>query len=333
MRRFKWFIMANSILLFLVVVFFIVSSIRFFSYIHTPASNSKKRVFVYVGKGEPLKLIIESLKNKGIIRRADWFYYYVRLTGEARHIKAGVHMFMMDYTPKKVLLELLNTNPYGVMVTIPPGFTIKQIALLLKRSGFSGKDFIRAAHDRGFIRELTGLSTSSMEGFLYPDTYSFPRDSTPRQIIDVMFDQFKKEWKRVNHSLLIGYSGYKKLIIASIVEKECKDKKQYPMVASVIYNRLKRGMMLQMDSTVIYGMRGGETITEAALRDKDNPYNTYVHRGLPPTPICNPDYDALYAAFHPARTDFLYFVSKHNGELVFSKTLEQHNRNVRRLLK
>jgi len=318
MNLLKKLFIANLILFFFVFAFLVYTIFKFNAFLNTPASHIHKGLYVEVKKNEPVQKLIETLKDKGIIKRGDWFYYYVRLSGEAKSIKAGYHFFYTDYTPKEVLDELVNPKIHTVKITILPEFTLKRIIKILKAKGLNGKEFKKIAYDPDFVEKCIGYKAKSLEGFLYPDTYFIAKGENPKVIAQLMCKRFKEVFKEIKKSDNFTDDDYKKLIIASIVQKEATDEKDMKLVASVIYNRLKRNMFLQMDST----------------RFIDNKsFDTYLHKGLPPQPICNPEKTAIEAAYNPSKSDFLYFISKKNGEMVFSKTLKEHNKNIRKYLK
>ncbi|PMP68528.1 endolytic transglycosylase MltG [Desulfurella multipotens] len=165
-----------------------------------------------------------------------------------------------------------------------------------------------------------------MEGFLGAGDYFVEKKETPSVLIKLMFELFKKDFSDFADFNRIDKSLYDKVIIASMVEKEAKVNSERPLIASVIYNRLKKSMLLQIDSSVIYGIKDfNGKLTLKDLENRENKYNTYMHKGLPPTPICSVSYESLKAAFYPAKTDYLYFVSKNDGRHVFSTTLKQQN--------
>ncbi len=330
MNLYKKIIIFNAIafVLFLIIGGWVI--FKFNQFIHTKASSSNEKVYIQIDKNENIYSIIKKLKKDGIITRGDWFYYYVRLTSQARNIKAGIHMFYKNYTPRQVLKELTNSNIYSKKVRIIEGWTIDKIAKLLANKGFDAEKFRQLADNATLAKKLTGLNIKTLEGFLYPDTYYFAIKEKPLNIIYVMFDRFESIFGEITKRHLPTTDDYKKLIVASIIEKETSDKKDKPIVASVIYNRLKKGMHLQMDSTVIYGDRNfNGYLTKNALKDKDNKYNTYVYKGLPKTPICNPSKDSIEAAYHPAKTDYLFFISN-NKKMIYSKTFKEHTKWIKR---
>ncbi len=318
MTKLRKLIIINSILLFLSLIFLIYTIFRFNAFLNTPASKNHKGLYIKIDKNEPVKHITKKLRKKNLITRGDWFYYYIRLTGQAKNIKAGYHFIRRDYTPKQILEELVNPKLHTVKLTILPGYDLKKIEQLMKKNGLDLSGFKKLEHNPEFVKECSGYRAPSLEGFLYPDSYFVAKEESARVIAKLMCRQFKRVFKETTKRDNFTENDYKKLIIASIIQKEATDEKDMKLVASVIYNRLKRKMRLQMDST----------------RSIDNKsYNTYLKRGLPPTPICNPERSAIYAAYNPKKSPFLFFISKKNGEMVFSKTLKQHDNNIRKYLK
>ena len=318
MTKLKKLIIANGILFLFILAFLIYTIFKFNAFLNTPASQNHRGVYIKIEKNEPIKQLIKKLKQKNLITRSDWFYYYIRLTGEAKNIKAGYHFIRRDYTPKQILDELVNPKLHTVKLTILPGYDLKKIEQLMKENGLDYSGFKKLEHNAKFIKECSGYKALSLEGFLYPDSYFVAKEESARVIAKLMCGQFKKVYEETTKRDNFTESDYKKLIIASIIQKEATNVNDMKLVASVIYNRLKRKMPLQMDST----------------RSIDNKsYNTYLHKGLPPAPICNPERSAIYAAYNPEKSSFLFFISKKNGEMVFSKTLKQHDNNIRKYLR
>ena len=313
----KKLFIANIILFLFVLAFVVFTIFKFESFLNTPASSKHKQLYIEIAKNQSIPSIVDTLKNKGIITRSDWFYYYLRLSGQAKHLKAGLHLFYTDYTPKQVLNELVSPKIYTTKITVIAGYNIKKIADVLSKAGFDGRKLLKLNDNESFIKRCSGFDKAkSLEGFLYPDTYFVSKDDKVESILLLMCKQFRDKFKKLTGRSDFKEDDYKKLIVASIIQKEATDKKDMRLVAGVIYNRLKKGMYLQMDSTRF-----------------DDRFNTYLHKGLPPEPICNPSYDALAAAYNPQKTDYLYFISKKDGSMIFSKTLKEHNRNIRKYLK
>jgi UPF0755 protein len=258
--------------------------------------------------------------------------YLVRVKKADKKIKYGY--YRAENTMLSVFLENIFKGTQSTLrVTIPEGYNIHDIANLLESINIiSAKEFLQTALDDGFIFRLTGIQAPTIEGFLYPDTYFFPPYTKADYIIRTMYANFQRNLPenfedKVNAN---GLSFYEALTLASIVQKETYKDHESKIVASVFYNRLKRKMRLQADPTIIYGMysRFDGNIRKDDIKDDENHYNTYVIKGLPPTPIANPDRQSLLAVAEPDKTKFLYFVAKQDGTHVFSETYDEHRRQV-----
>jgi len=234
--------------------------------------------------------------------------------------------------PPRVLLDYLTTGKNMIKrITIPEGFSLRQIAERLAAEKLvDAKSFLLSAQDPQFLAAL-GIRETSLEGFLFPDTYIFRRGMTIQSIQKKMFLRFKEVLGGLTHKAIIDPKDIGKVVtLASIVEKETGLAAERPLIASVFYNRLKIGMALQSDPTVIYGIKDfNGNLTKKDLLTP-TAYNTYVKQGLPPGPIANPGRESLQAVLTPAKTDYLYFVSKNDGSHFFSKDLKTHNRAVAR---
>jgi len=197
-------------------------------------------------------------------------------------------------------------------------------------------EFLKLVYDTQFISGIPffrDYKITSLEGYLFPDTYLLSGPQSARILVDMMLKEFIKvyyEEAKVASAVSVNLNRNEKIVLASIIEKETGDSSERAIIASVFYNRLKKGMPLQSDPTVIYGLKNFDG--NLRKRDLSNPhiYNTYVHPGLPPGPICNPGRESIRAVLHPATTDYLYFVSKNNGTHEFSKNLQDHARAVMR---
>ncbi|MBN2126167.1 MAG: endolytic transglycosylase MltG, partial [Deltaproteobacteria bacterium] len=214
-------------------------------------------------------------------------------------------------------------------VTIPEGLTASQIGALLEEKGLADKGgFLDLIRDPRLIKDY-GLRGDSLEGYLYPDTYHFARGIPVQRIIDTMVKRFHELVDPLqDRARQVGMELEEVISLASIVEKETGLARERPLIASVFLNRLKRGMRLESDPTVIYGLKDFDgNLTREDLRH-NTPYNTYTRRGLPPGPIANPGLDSIRAVLSPAETNYLYFVSKNDGSHHFSATLAEHNRAV-----
>lgn len=298
--------------------------------LHQPVAPAAPSVVV-VPPGESFRAVAARLQAAGVVRHGWLLAAWARATGLDRSVHRGEFHFDAPRAPVDILALLQSPSGTAALVTIPEGLTADQIAALLEARGYGGRDvFACAMQDADLLLEFA-LPGSGVEGFLFPDTYAFETAMTPRDIVRAMLARFRSQAADlVPRRAALGMSEVDMVTLASVVEKETGQAAERPLIAGVFHNRLRLGMPLQSDPTVLYArgdVRG--PITRADLAG-DSPYNTYVHRGLPPGPIANPGRAALEAAVSPATTPALYFVSRNDGSHVFSATLEEHNRAVRR---
>jgi peptidoglycan lytic transglycosylase G len=322
----------KRIVLFAIGICFLAGmslAVGFGFYLMNPAKEGGADQVFFVREGSNLKGVADKLHSRKIITGKDLFLLWARVMGYGTNIKAGEYRLNAGMTPLKILDILgrgaIITHP----VTIPEGFTIKQIGYLLGEKGLVNKDeFLAFAGDPDIARHY-GISGPGLEGYLYPDTYHFGRGLSSMMVIDVMVRRFKEVYARfLEIAERSGMTMEKVVTLASIVEKETGLGKERPLIASVFLNRLNKRMRLESDPTVIYGLKDfGGNLQRRHLVQK-TPYNTYVIRGLPPGPIANPGQEAIKAVLYPAKSNYLYFVSKNDGSHYFSKTLSEHNRAV-----
>ena len=310
-----------------------ISSVKIYRFAHRP--SVRKTTIFLVNPGDSLQKISRHLEQQGLISSAGIFSLIVRFRGLANRVQAGEYEFQTGETPLDMIEQLAAGRVKTHQITIPEGFSVKEIGDLLA-AGPCGKDeFFRLVTDREFMKPW-GIKAPSCEGYLFPSTYRYSRNTSCRQLLSLMiktfFDRYQSISNEVTHPS--PYSRHELVILASIVQKETGNEDEMPLIAAVLFNRLRKGMRLECDPTVIYGL--GEKF-DGNLRRKDlkdsSPYNTYRHRGLPPGPICNPGASALRAVMFPAPVDYLYFVSRNNGSHYFSTTLREHNQAVHRFQK
>jgi UPF0755 protein len=292
----------------------------------SPVSPSGQK-FVMLRPGFSTRHIATELKSAGVIRSVPAFLVW-HFLHRKRSLKAGEYLFDKPADTAQVHNRLARGDIYVHTVVIPEGFTMFDVAQAIEDAGLgSSQDFLAAAKNSvGLIADLDPQA-SSLEGYLFPDTYQLTRTQTQREIVELMLKRFRQE------AAAIGLSSdvHRIVTMASIVEKETGSPDERPMVASVYYNRLDKRIALDADPSIIYAKLLDGTY-EGALHhadmSMDSPYNTYRRLGLPPGPIANPGRSALEAAMHPATTNYYYFVSDGNGHHRFSTSLEEHNRNV-----
>jgi len=298
----------------------------FLLFLLVPAAGSNNPVVLTPGM--PFKEVTRVLEKEGIIRNRFHFRTLATMLGATRRVEAGEYLFSEPVWPLRVLLMLVRGDVIKYTLTIPEGATLRQVAQLLAGLGLTDESSVLArTSDPDFIHSLGFHKVKTLEGYLFPETYKLKKGMTADEMITVFVDRFKKEWtpemeKRASE---IGMSPYEALILASIIEKEAKLSEERPLISAVFHNRLKIGMPLQADPTIIYGLGGIEGRLRKSHLKTPNPYNTYLKRGLPPTPIGNPGLSSMLAALNPAKVSYLYFVSRNDGSHVFTSNLKGHN--------
>lgn len=283
--------------------------------------------FVMLRSGYTTRKIASELKTAGVIRSEKafllWHYFHHRTS-----LKAGEYLFEKPATLVEVHHRLVRGDIYTHTVVIPEGYTMFDIAATIEEAGLGSRDdFLKVARsETDLIHDLAPEATT-LEGYLFPDTYELTRTQSMHDIATVMVHHFRQ----IAGSLGLATDVHRTVTMASIVEKETAAPEERPLVASVYYNRLSKRMALDADPSVIYAQLLMNTY-QGALHHDDlqtrSPYNTYRYPGLPPGPIANPGRGSLEAAMHPAVSDYLYFVSNGNGHHRFARSLEEHNRNV-----
>lgn len=295
-------------------------------FIFSSCSSNEGEVYIEIEKGETLNDIARKLRDNDIIDNETLFKLWARITGNSGKLKAGRYAFRKHSGVRTTLKTLVEGKSLGISVTIPEGYTLREIAELFEcEAGINKEQFLSLAQDTVYIRKL-GFKAKSLEGFLYPDTYLIYYGIDPSTVIEAMvsrfFEIFSDEFKQ--RSLDIGLSMEEAVILASIVEKEAKVESEKFIISSVYHNRLEKGKLLESCATIQYILpeRKGRLLYKDLKID--SPYNTYIYPGLPPGPICSPSITAIRAALWPAETDYLYFVAKGDGTHIFSKTLKEH---------
>jgi len=250
-------------------------------------------------------------------------------------MKAGQYRFAPHRTLDEVLRQLVEGgNQVAVWVTLPEGLTAREIASELERRGV-GEASAFEEYFLGTPFTIDGATSSSLEGFLFPDTYLVPVDATPEVLAKILTDRFREELPRdaAIRAKRLHLNVVQIVTLASLIEREAQADDERALMAGVYYNRLRRGMPLEVDATIEYTFAHHKDVITLADLARDSPYNTYLNLGLPPTPIANPGRPSLWAALHPLASDYLYYVYKGNGHHAFSRTLSEHNANVAKYLR
>lgn len=299
-----------------------------------PASSDSTEQLFEVDHGKTFHAIAHELADKKLIRSEKVFIWYAKLSGKAGKMKVGEYSLSPSMKPSEILATINSGISIGRPFTISEGLNIFEVADLYQQEGFGTREeFLKECHDKVFIKQMLGEDLDSLEGYLYPETYELTKFTTTRELITQMVRKFLATYTQLqaqNH--LTGWTRNQIMTLASIVEKETGAPEERPQISAVFHNRLKKGMLLQTDPTILYGMMdvAGKTVMSITHDDIHRPtrFNTYVIKGLPPGPISNPGKEAILAAMNPVNVDYLYFVSKNDGTHIFSVKYEDHAKAV-----
>ncbi|MGQ9663831.1 MAG: endolytic transglycosylase MltG [bacterium] len=283
---------------------------------------------VTIPKNASAREVSHILSKEKVVRITAEFLFWLKILGKEGAIRSGRYQLLIYKNPIYVIQKLIQGGRSDITITIPEGLTINEIAeILYKKELISDKNkFIEMCNDKNFIKNL-GLNVPSLEGYLFPDTYFFDENEGDAKIISKMLENLRIQTRKITTIPLDSLQTI--MIIASLVEKEARYDEERPLIARVFFNRLKLHKPLESCATVIYAKKLKDphiTITNLLNKDLkiDSPYNTYLHPGLPPGPICSPGLNSIRAALYPADVDYLYFVSRGDGYHHFSNTYKEH---------
>lgn len=297
-------------------------------FMQRPALTMGRTVTYDIAAGTSFNRIAEQLARRGLLSRYAYWIVLARLQGKAQAVKAGEYHLRGPLTPQQLLDQLVSGKTRQYSLTLVEGWTFRQVMDALARH-----PQIEITLDaRKDVMKALGRPGMHPEGWFFPDTYHFPRGTTDLEFLRRSHDNMRRQldelWRGRDAGLPLKTS-YEALVLASIVEKETAVPAERPMIAAVFISRLNKGMRLQTDPTVVYGL-GDAYDGDIRYRDlrENTPYNTYVHKGLTPTPIAMPSAAAVAAVLHPATTDALFFVAKPDGSHYFSATYDEHREAV-----
>ena len=324
----------NTLLKIVLITFSTIAILGIYFLATIDEVTLKDGIKITIQEGSGTKSIANTLKKNGIIKNSSAFVFFIKQKEATASLKPGNYVFgpgKVDFD--SILQSLLKGNQIeSVLVTIPEGYTVKQIATLLDKKGLAEEEkFLDYATNMELPYDYIEKSNDyrQLEGFLYPETYSIPINYTEKEIIKTMLDQFDKIWTEDYQVKAdnLGYSVKDIITIASLIEREARVDHERKTISSVIHNRLKIGMLLQIDATIQYLLPEQKDRLIYEDLKVDSPYNTYKYKGLPPTPIASPGKACIEAALTPEETPYFYYRTKAvgNGEHHFSKTLQEHN--------
>jgi len=319
-----------------IFIVFVVAVIAVVATTFTPVGRTEKWTNVVITKGMSPAEIGRVLERNGLVRTAYGFMFCTKLQGTSRRMIPGEYRLSPTMSLWHIARVIASGERVARRVTIPEGHTIEQIAELFAAKGLvDQEEFVSVAKARGgdFSSVLPLIASDNLEGYLFPDTYEASKGDDEEKMISMMLENFFRRFRAAKLPDPPGpeYSDYDCLKIASMVEREAKLPAERPVIAGVIYNRLASGKKLQVDATVQYalGKHKAKLLYEDTL--VDSPYNTYLHAGLPPTPVSNPGIASIRAAYQPADTDYLYYFARRDGSHHFSRTYQEHLAAQRRL--
>ncbi len=309
------------------LIFFFSFSYYFFYFFKNPSNEVKK---IEINKGESAKKLLINLKEENIISFWQPYFIFLKFSKKDKKLKAGEYLIEPRENFKKILEKFIEGKIVQISITFKEGWNSFDYAKELEKNKICGSE--------EFLEEIKktpkGLKASSMEGFLFPDTYYFSKNTKPEEVVKRAFRNFLFKTKDLRQKLEeANLSQIEWVTLASIVEKEAKFENEKPKIAGVYLNRLKKNMKLEADPTVIYGiLNAGFDIKFLLKKDLlfPSPYNTYLYYGLPPGPICNPSYTSLKAVLYPEKHNFYFFVAKGDGSHQFSEKFEEHLKNIQK---
>jgi len=320
-----------------VLTIFLISCTIFFyleisSFVKEPANSAAIEKTFTIKPGQSLAVIAKNLEKESIITNKTYFKLFTKLKKAGKKLQAGEYILSAAKSPDQILKILMKGKVKLYRITVPEGLNIKEIAALVEKTNLgTQKKFMTLCYDKSFIRVL-GIKAISLEGYLFPDTYFFPKHTSCETVITTMIGHFNiiftEKWKIRAKNM--GFSVHDIVTFASIIEKETGDARERPLISSVFHNRLEKNMRLESDPTVIYGIKNFDGNIKRKHLKTITPYNTYQIKGLPMGPIANPGALSLQAALYPAKSEYLFFVSKKDTTHKFSKTIREHNQAVKK---
>lgn len=288
-----------------------------------------EKIGIFIPKNLTIKELGDLLKEKGVIKRGWLFFLYAKIFFKEKSLKYGYYQLPKNFSEFKTFLLLLKKYSIPVFVTIPEGLTIKEIGEILEKKGICLKEeFLSYASSPDVLKKYN-IFFPTAEGFLFPDSYEFFTNSSPEIVFEKMCRRFWQIYRDLKKRYNSKISDSTVIILASIVEKEAKVDYERPIIASVFLNRLKKGMRLESCATIEYLLKKRKKILSKEDLKINSPYNTYLYKGLPPTPICNPSEKSLVAVLNPKKTDYYYFFTKDGNTHIFSKTYSEHLKKIK----
>ena len=307
----------------LIVIFY---TIRYLA----PVDANAKPIQLKIVRGMSSQAIADQLARNNLIHNPWIFLFITHLSDASHRLQVGTYCLSGAMTIQQIIDHLETGKVVTQQFVVPEGLTVVQIGKLWEKAGLgTAAAFHQAASDPKWLQKYR-IGEKTLEGYLFPNTYQFPDGATPQVILEIMLDEFERRWTAefTETAKAHGFSKHEVITLASIIEAEARVPDERPLVSAVFHNRLRHGWKLQADPTALYGLGNPDRPPRAADLRVDSPYNTYIHKGLPPGPICNPGMASILAALHPTSVDYMYFVAIGEGRHHFSKTLREHQNMI-----
>lgn len=313
-----------------VISLYAYSSLKTF-FFEAADSKNTAQIVIEVPSDGSFRGFCKDLEEKGIIKHWRVLDIISQVKGSDTQIQAGEYELSPSMTPQEIIAKLSSGDVLKRIVTIKEGMDLWDIAKEYSAKNLLAEDeFLTLVKDRSLL-DRVDIKADSFEGYLFPETYQYSGKLNTINAIWRMLEEFHKNWSSEYNDRLaeLNFTIHEIITLASIIEKESGNSEEQPIIASVFYNRLKNGMRLESDPTLVYGNKTYGGVVTNKHKNTESPYNTYKNYGLPPGPICNPGKTAIKAALYPAETDYIFFVADGKGGHVFTKTLREHNEAVR----
>ena len=329
----RWYI---SIILFGVSI---LSSLAIFSLIlyttlHlSPVDTNAEPTQLKITPGMSSMAIANQLAHRNLIRSRWAFLFATHLSDASHRLQVGSYRTSAAMSIPQIVDHIRTGKVITHQLVIPEGLTIVRVGELWEKGGFgTAASFNRAASDPNWQLNYK-IEGNTLEGYLFPNTYQFPDGAPPKVLIQTMLDEFQQRWtaELSQEAKALGFSKHEIITLASIIEAEARVSDERPLISSVFHNRLRRGWKLQADPTALYGIGNPDRPPRAADLRVDSPYNTYLYKGLPPGPICNPGIASILATLRPASANYMYFVATGDGRHYFSETLREHQNMINKI--
>jgi UPF0755 protein len=328
----KW-MMKNPWTSFIVATAALIFAVHFYIALFVPPTREKNWKEIQVTEGKSFKAIASMLKREGIIRYRGYFEMIGRFKGLSRKVRVGYYGLSTNMSLWEVLETLRKGRIIEYEVVIPEGYNLYQIGWTLSGTPLVSdpQQFIKLVKNKKYVRSI-GIDADSLEGYLFPDTYFLPKgiklEDIPKRMVQRYRAVFESSYR--DRARQMGLTEQQIITLASIIEKEAKIPSERKLISAVYHNRLKKGMKLQADPTCVYGTKAWVTnVTKGDLKRR-SPYNTYLHKGLPPGPIANPGQGSILAALYPESTGYLFFVAQGDGSHYFSNDFAAHAKAIGR---